>query len=556
MVIENTKGYNGNKFLPKSGVKHNWTPAMVLEYKKCMEDPIYFAEKYIKIVHVDHGLIPIRLYDYQKEIITNTFECRNNIVCTSRQAGKTTTACVIILHYIIFNTYKTVALLANKGDSAREILDRIKTSFESLPDWLKPGVEEWNKGSVQFENGCKILAGATSSSSIRGKSVAYLYIDETAFCEHWDEFYTSVYPTLSSGKETKLLFTSTPNGLNHFHAFWEGAQAEGVAWNGFKSVEVAWDRVPGRDEKWKEDTLKSMNYDTEKFAQEFECSFIGSSGTLIAGWKLKLMKPKYPLFSSKEGLVQYEEPFGKNKYAIVVDVSRGKGIDYSAFQVIDVTTAKYQQVCVFRSNQILPYDYAQIVYRVAKTYNQAHVLVEVNDIGAQVADILWEDLEYDNILFTESNGRAGKKISTGFGRKGSRDQGIRTTKTVKAVGCSMLKMMVESDKLTINDKATIDELNRFSKKGNSWEAEEGFHDDLVMGLVLFGWLADQNFFKEETGINIVTELQEKDEEEMVPFFVDNGVDDYNSDDFWKPEKKDYKDSIWEDSEIRIGSSPK
>lgn len=517
--------YLNNINLPRAGLKHNWTIDMVQEFKRCAEDPIYFAEKYIKIVHVDHGLIPIRLYEYQKEIINNTFEVRNNIICTSRQAGKTTTACVVILHYIIFNTYKTVALLANKGDSAREILDRVKTSFESLPDWIKPGVVEWNKGSVQFENGCKILAGSTSSSSIRGKSVSYCYIDETAFVENWDEFYTSVYPTLSSGKETKLLFTSTPNGLNHFYEFWEGAQAEGDAWNGFRHVEVKWDRVPGRDEKWKDDTLKSMNYDNEKFAQEFECSFIGSSGTLIAGWKLKLMKPHHPIFSSKEGLIQYEEPFGKNKYAIICDVSRGKGLDYSAFQVIDVTTKQYKQVCTFRSNQIHPYDYTQVIYRVAKTYNNAYVLVEVNDIGAQVPDILWEDLEYDNILFTESNGRAGKRISSGFGgRRSSKDPGIRTTKTVKAVGCSMLKMLVESDKLSIIDKNTIDELNRFSKKGNSWEAEEGYHDDLVMCLVLFGWLADQNFFKEETGINIVTELQEKDEEGIVPFFVNNGID--------------------------------
>ena len=531
--------YLNNRFLPKAGLKHNWTLDMVEEFKRCSEDPIYFAEKYIKIVHVDHGLIPIVLYDYQKEIITNTFEVRNNIICTSRQAGTTTTACVVILHYIIFNSYKTVALLANKGDSAREILDRVKTSFESLPDWMKPGVVEWNKGSVQFENGCKILAGSTSSSSIRGKSVAFCYIDETAFVENWDEFYTSVYPTLSSGKETKLLFTST---LNHFYEFWEGSHGEGDQWNGFRYVEVPWNCVPGRDELWKENTLKSMNYDMEKFEQEFCCSFIGSSGTLIAGWKLKLMKPISPVFCSREGLFKYEEPFGRNKYVIVCDVSRGKGLDYSAFQVIDVSTPKYKQVCTFRSNQILPYDYAQIIYRVAKTYNNAYVLVEVNDIGGQVSDILWEDLEYDNVLHTESKGRSGKRIAGGFGKGGgNKDRGIRTTKTVKAIGCSMLKMMVESDKLTIIDKHTIDELNRFSKKGTSWEAEEGCHDDMVMGLVLFGWLADQNFFKEETGVDIVSELQEKDEEVIVPFFVDNGLiqnDEYEraNREFWRKEK--------------------
>lgn len=543
--------YLNNANLPRAGLKHNWTLDMVEEFKRCSEDPIYFAEKYIKIVHVDHGLIPIVLYDYQKEIITNTFEVRNNIVCTSRQAGKTTTACVIILHYIIFNSYKTVALLANKGDAAREILERVKTSFESLPDWMKPGVVEWNKGSVQFENGCKILAGSTSSSSIRGKSVSYLYIDETAFVENWEEFYTSVYPTLSSGKETKLLFTSTPNGLNHFYQFWEGAHGSDNEWNGFRYVEVPWNLVPGRDELWKENTLKAMNYDTEKFEQEFCCSFIGSSGTLIAGWKLKLMKSFSPVFCSREGLAKYDEPFGRNKYVIICDVSRGKGLDYSAFQVIDVTTARYKQVCTFRSNQILPYDYAQIIYRVAKTYNNAYVLVEVNDIGGQVADILFEDLEYDNVLHTESKGRAGKRIAGGFGKGPMKDRGIRTTKTVKAIGCSMLKMMVESDKLTIIDKSTIDELQRFSKKGTSWEAEEGYHDDLVMGLVLFGWLADQNFFKEETGVNIVSNLKEKDEDVMVPFFVDNGLhqnDDYEraNREFWRKDKTREEELIEKD----------
>src|SRR6056300_812989 len=298
------KGYLGNPNLKRKGMPIEFTPDMVQEFIKCAQDPIYFAEKYIQIVHVDHGLIPIRLYDYQKEIIKTITDHRRMAVNTSRQAGKTTTAVAVILHYVLFNDHKTVALLANKGDAAREILDRIKIAYEALPKWLQQGVQEWNKGSVEFENGCKIIAGATSSSAIRGKSISFLYIDETAFVENWDEFFASVFPTISSGKTTKILFTSTPNGLNHFYKTCEGAR-EGK--NGYQFLEVMWYDVPGRDEKWKEETLQAMDHDYQKFAQEFECQFLGSSGTLIEGNKLKALVIRDPL-SDVQGLKVYERP--------------------------------------------------------------------------------------------------------------------------------------------------------------------------------------------------------------------------------------------------------
>ena len=520
------RGYNGNANLKKKGIEIEWTGEKIQEFVKCAKDPSYFAEKYINIVHVDHGLIPIKLYDYQSEIIEKITNNRRCAVVTSRQAGKTTTAVCIILHYVLFNEHKTVALLANKGDAAREILDRVKIAYEALPKWLQQGVVEWNKGSVEFENGCKILASATSSSAIRGKSISFLYIDETAFVENWDEFFASVFPTISSGNTTKILLTSTPNGLNHFYKTCEGAE-QGT--NGYEFVKVMWNDVPGRDEAWKKETLSSMDYDYEKFSQEFECQFLGSSGTLIEGNKLKALVHKKPIRESN-GLFMYQEPQEGSTYITVVDVSRGKGLDYSAFQVIDVSKMPYRQVCVYRDNHITPIEYAEILHRTVKHYNESVVLIEINDIGEQVSDLLHYDFEYENILYTESAGRSGKRISSGFGK--NVDKGIRTTKSVKAVGTSILKLLIEQDQLILQDFATIQELSTFSRRGASYEAESGCHDDLVMCLVLFAWVSDQQYFKEMTDIHTLRALRQRNEEEMMedllPFgFHDDGMPDEN-----------------------------
>jgi hypothetical protein len=520
-------GYLGNQNLKKSETPVEWTPELIKEFAKCSEDPIYFAEKYIKIVHVDRGLIPIVLYDYQKEIIEAITHNRRVAVATSRQAGKTTTAVAVILHYVLFNNHKTVALLANKGDSAREILDRIQIAYEALPAWLQQGVVTWNKGSIELENGCKVIAAASSSSAIRGRSISFLFIDETSFLENWDDFFTSVYPTISSGNTTKILLTSTPNGLNHYYHICRNAQ-EGK--NGYVYIEVKWDRVPGRDAAWKEDTLAGMNYDMEKFAQEFEVAWLGSSGTLITGSKLKTLFPETPIHQSN-GLVQYFRPEKDRTYALIADVSRGKGLDHSAFSVIDITTMPYKQVCVFRDNMISAIDYASVIHNVAKLYNDAFILVEINDIGGQVSDILYMDYGYENMIFTENAGRSGKRVSGGFGK--NVDRGIRTTKSVKSVGCSIVKMLIEQNQLIVTDFNTIQELSRFSRKGVSYEAESGATDDLVMGLVLFAWLSDQSYFRDLTDINTMSALREKTEaeieEDLLPFgFIYDGIDDDSS----------------------------
>lgn len=523
-------GYLGNANLKKIGEEIEWTPEMLKEYMKCAQDPIYFSEKYIKIVHVDHGLIPMDMYDYQKEITNKIFNSRRVAVLTARQSGKTTTAVAVILHYILFNEFKTVAILANKGDSAREVLSRVQLAYEALPKWMQQGVEEWNKGNITLENGCKIYAGTTSSSAIRGKSISFLYLDEVAFIEGYDEFFASVYPTISSGQTTKLLMTSTPNGLNHFYKTCKGAEEET---NGYEFVKVMWHDVPGRDDAWKDETMSALDHDEQKFKQEYCCEFLGSSGTLIDGSKLKELVYDRPLLE-KDNIYQYTKPEEDRTYVMTCDVSRGKGLDYSTFTVIDITKMPYKQVCVFRDNLITPVDFASVIYRMGSFYNEAAVLVEINDIGEQVADVLLMDYGYENVLYTENAGRSGKRISSGFGK--STDNGIRTTKSVKSIGCSILKMLIEQNQLLLCDFNTIQELSRFSKRGASYEAESGSHDDLVMNLVIFAWLTDQGYFKDMTDINTMMALREKTEqqieEDLLPFgFIDVGEDLGDSDGF-------------------------
>lgn len=525
-TLDNIKGYNGNVLLKRANQEIDWTPDLVQEWIRCSEDPIYFVENYMKIITLNEGLQNFKPYPYQRDMIQSFVENRYTIVTTARQAGKSTTTCGFILWYIIFHADKTVALLANKGETAREILGRVQLAYQHLPKWLQQGVKEWNKGSFELENNSRVIAAATSASAIRGYTINLLFIDEAAHIENWDEFFTSVYPTISSGTESKIVLVSTPNGLNHFHATWANA-IQGK--NGYNPILVNWQAVPGRDEKWKQEVLAGMNFDLEKFDQEMNCEFLGSSGTLIAGWKLKELVAQTPIVK-KDGLYQYFTPQDKHVYTIVCDVSRGKGLDYSAFQVIDVTKMPYEQVCTYRNNNVTPIDYAEVIHRIASAYNKANVLIEINDIGEQVSHALHFDLGYENILFTENSGRAGKQITAGFSGR-TADKGIRTTKVVKSVGCSIMKLLIEQNQFIVNDYNTINELSTFSKKGNSYEAEPGKHDDLVMCLVLFSWLSEQQYFKDYTNINTLNALRDKTNEEidqdLAPFgFVFDGREDY------------------------------
>ena len=516
--------YLGNPQLKAAYVPVEFTEDQVKEYIKCKDNPTHFISNYVQIVDVDKGLVPFELRDYQKEMV-ETFGDQRFVICKmARQSGKSTTIIAYLLHYVLFNESTNVAVLANKKALAVELLGRLQLAYENLPKWLQQGVVTWNKGNLEIENGSKIIAAATSGSAIRGGSYNIIFLDEFAHVPSniSEQFFNSVYPTISSGETTKVLIVSTPNGMNMFYKMWVDAEEKR---NSYSPIEVHWSQVPGRDEKWKQETIK--NTSELQFQQEFECDFIGSANTLINGAKLRQIPFKNPIFSH-EGLDVYQQPIEHHTYVVIVDTSRGQGLDYSAFSVIDVSQMPYRQVAKYRNNEISPMLYPNAIYAIAKKYNEAFVLVEVNDIGGQVADILYYDIEYENIMMTSMKGRAGQQIGGGFAKDSC--LGIKTTKQVKRIGCTTLKDMIEHDKLIIEDFDTISELTTFSSKGQSYEAEEGAHDDLVMTLVLFSWLVQQRYFKDLTNMDIREKLFSEQmkmlEDELTPFgFINDGQED-------------------------------
>jgi len=524
MSEQNNTSYLGNQNIKGSNVKVSFTPEQVEEYIKCSEDPIYFIENYVKIVNLDEGLVNFKMYDFQKDMIRSVHDNRFVIAKLPRQSGKSTSVVSYILHFVLFKDNMNVAILANKQDIARDLLAKVKTAYEYLPKWLQQGVVEWNKGSILLENGSRIKAAATSSSAIRGGSYNCIFLDEFAYVPPHiaDEFYSSVYPTISSGQDTKILIVSTPNGLNMFYKIWTDAENER---NSFIPVEVHWNQVPGRDNEWKKKQI--ANTSEQQFRVEFECSFIGSTNTLIDPTKLKVMAYQDPIYKNEQGVWIYEYPEKDHLYTMVIDTSRGQSIDYHAFAMIDITSIPYKVVATFKNNEISPIIYPNLIYPIARKYNDAYILVEINDIGSQIADILHSDFEYDNILSSVFKGRKGQMLSSGFGG-GSSMFGIRTTKAVKRLGCSILKSMVEDDKLLITDYRIIQELVTFITKKTSYEAEVGHNDDLVMCLVLFSWLTSQEYFKELTNLdmkkNIFQDKIKQIEEEVVPFgFIEDGT---------------------------------
>ena len=538
--------YLSNPNLKKIGINIEFTKEQVEEYIKCAKDPIYFVKNYMKIIHVDKGLIPFDLYEYQEEMITKFNEERFVITKMPRQSGKSTAVISFILHYILFNESKNVALLANKAELARELLDRLKKAYENLPLWLQQGITTWNKGSIELENGSKILATSTTGSAARGQSFSLVFLDEFAFVQHniANDFFKSVYPTISSGQETKMIIVSTPKGMNHFYKMWVEAEEER---SNFKTLEVDWWETPGRDSDWKQQQI--ANTSEEDFNQEFACEFLGSTNTLVNVNILRNLAFTNPSFQ-KNGFDQYGEVIPDHQYVVTVDTARGVGLDNSAFIVIDITSVPYRVVAKFKDSLISPILYPELIYNVATNYNEAFVLVEINDIGEQVANILANDLEYENIFVTNVKGRAGQVIGGGF--SSNRQLGVRTTKQVKRIGCSTLKDLIEDNKIIIEDFDIIEEMSNFINKKDSYEADEGYHDDLVMCLVLFSWLIRQPYFKDLTNSDIRERfLKDKEamiEADLLPFgFKYDAVDDSDRDvaDPYSVHNHDYRQSnIW------------
>ena len=519
--------YLGNPNLKKANTPIQFTEEQVIEFLKCKEDPVYFANKYIKIVSLDEGLTQFHPYDFQEKLINNFHNNRFNICKMPRQTGKSTTVVSYLLHYAVFNDSVNIGILANKAATARELLQRLQTAYENLPKWMQQGILSWNKGSMELENGSKILAASTSASAVRGMSFNVLFLDEFAFVPNHvaDSFFASVYPTITSGKNTKVIIVSTPHGMNHFYRMWHDAERNK---NEYIPTDVHWSEVPGRDEKWKATTI--ANTSEQQFRVEFECEFLGSVNTLINPAKLKNLVYENPI-KRNAGLDIYEDPQENHEYLLTIDVARGIGNDYSAFIVFDITQFPYKIVAKYRNNEIKPMLFPNIINDVGKGYNNAWILVEVNDIGDQVASIMHYDLEYDNILMAAMRGRAGQVVGTGFSGKKSQ-LGVRMTAAVKKLGCSNLKTMMEDDKLLTTDYEIISELTTFAQKGNSFEAEEGCNDDLAMCLVIFSWLVAQDYFKEMTENDVRKRIYEEQknqiEQDMAPFgFIETGFETSN-----------------------------
>jgi len=542
--------YLGNPNLKKANTQIEFTEENIIEFLKCKEDPVYFARNYVKIVSLDRGLVPFNMYPFQEKLIQNFHDNRFNICKMPRQTGKSTTCVSYLLHYAVFNDNVNIAILANKASTARDLLGRLQLAYENLPKWMQQGIIAWNKGSLELENGSKISANSTSSSAVRGGSYNVIFLDEFAFIPNHiaDDFFASVYPTISSGQSTKVIIVSTPRGMNHFYRMWHDAERDK---NEYVPTDVHWSEVPGRDDKWKEQTI--ANTSEQQFRVEFECEFLGSTNTLINASKLKNFVYENPI-KRNAGLDIYENPKPENNYLITVDVARGLGNDYSAFIVFDITEFPYKVVAKYRNNEIKPMLFPNIIEEVGKAYNNSWLLVEVNDIGDQVASIMHYDLEYDNILMASMRGRAGQIVGTGFSGKKSQ-LGVRMTAAVKKLGCSNLKMLLEDDKLLTVDYEIINELTTFSQKHNSFEAEDGCNDDLAMCLVIFAWLVQQDYFKEMTDNDVRKRIYEEQknqiEQDMAPFgFVSDGFDNLdgftdNQGDRWYTDEYGDKSYMWD-----------
>ena len=507
------ESYLGNPHVKRDGVEQKWTQEEILEYKKCMDDPVHFCVTYCKVINLDEGLVPFNLYDYQKKMYDHFNENRFSVVLACRQSGKSISSVGYLLWFALFHSEKTIAVLANKGATAREMLARVTLMLENLPFFLQPGTKALNKGSIEFSNNSKIIAAATSGSSIRGLSISLLFLDEFAFVENDATFYTSTYPVITSGKNTKVIITSTANGIgNTFHKIWEGAVQET---NAYKPFRVDWWDVPGRDEAWKKETIG--NTSQLQFDQEFGNTFFGTGDTLIDAETLMKLRAKNPISTREGGALKiYHEAEKKHEYVMTVDVSKGLSQDYSTFNIIDVTTRPFRQCATYKNNRISPLLFPNVIRKYAVAYNEAYVIVESNDQGSLVTQGLYHELEYEN-LHVESAVR-----SDGLG--------ILMTRKVKRIGCQGFKDVLETGRLEIYDEETIIECSTFEARGQSFEAAPGNHDDLIMNFVMFGYFINTNHFGDLTDINMKDLMYKQQmaeiEADVVPFgFTDDGLSD-------------------------------
>ncbi len=519
MSITKPKFYNNNPNLKAAGAVTEFTTFQVDEYIKCSTDPIYFLENYAKIVSLDDGIVNFVPYPYQKTFIEALHNNRLIVGCCGRQLGKTAICAGYVAWYVLFNDNKKAALLANKQLIAQEIFSRVKFIIENVPLWLQKGIEKWAETSFKLDNGSTCFCAATSPSAVRGLAVSLLMLDEFAFLSSKlaDSFIASVFPTISSSKESKMMIVSTPNGLNHFHKIFSGAVS---GENDFVSIHATWRDHPDRDQTWADKELLALG--PVRYAQEVECNFTSSSFTLISGSKLSTLTTIPPVFT-KDSLKLFCEPVAGHSYVMTVDTSEGVHQDYSAFTVFDITEMPYKVVATYKDNTISSLVYPELIERVCKMYNSAYVLVETNSVGVTVANCLFYELEYEFIYFTHK-----EVLNEGHGYPG-----VKTTKKVKSIGTSCLRDLIEQDQLIINSNDILEELSVFVQKGTSYASSQpnGVNDDLVSTLWLFAWLTKQPLFSDLTNTNVRAVLAKKTaeyiDENMTPFgFISDGSEDH------------------------------
>lgn len=511
-------GYNGNPNLPLPTEDYTLAESELEEYVKCLNDPLYFIANFVKITQVDEGIITFKPWKFQETVIHALETNRFVIAKLPRQSGKSTVIiCGYFLWYILFHTDVSVALLANKEETAIMLLDRLKESFELLPRFLKQGVEKWDQKLIKLGNKARVRAAACSGSAIRGDTFNIVFLDEFAFvpANIAEEFMASVFPVISSGKTTKLFIVSTPNGFNLFHKIF--VQAE-QGKNDYKALQYTWRDVfyaknPTATEtealKWRSDTIKNMANNEQKFQQEFECDFLGSANSLVAPWKLAQIDFREPL-EHRGKLRVYQKPIHLSEdgpahvYVCTVDVAQGQLLDSSVVQVIDITSSPFVQVGCYQDNSIKPAQLGQVVVQIARWYNDAFLFFEINGEALATALICQEDFQYENIIHVFMHKKKGQQLSAGF--TPTARIGLKSTEATKRIGCTGLKSLLEGDKLVIVDYETKAQLGTFVAQINKrtglptiYGAELGNHDDCISPLVLLGWLSLQQGFENYIG---------------------------------------------------------
>lgn len=489
------KYYLGNQNLPTPNTPFEWTPEMLEELELCKKNLLHFAENHFYIINIDEGRQKIKLHKFQKRLLRAMRDNRFVVCTASRQIGKTTVLTIFALWLTCFFNDQSILILANKEDTAIEILSRIRFAFELLPNYLKPGVKGWGKTSVEFENGCKIEASTTSTDSGRGKSISCLIVDEMAHVDDLEQFFESVYPTISSSKKAKMFAISTPKGKNNlFFKLYDGAIKQT---NGWHPEKVNWDEVPGRDEKWKHLTLQTMG-SLRSFQQEFENAFFDDSGEVSFSEELfkvleKDTKDPIQVFETdKDKFSIWELPVNNNVYAIGVDVAEGIGKNASTIDIIDITDIKnIRQVASYWSNKTEPKHFGVKLLEIARKWGNPPILIERNNHGGQVIDVLWDRYQYPNLVtYIPNAGDISQKYAE---RKGI----LSHTNSKYHAVMNMRYYIGEKRFVKINNAETIQEYKEFKRRPNgTWGADDDHLDDRVIALMWALMILDPRITKD------------------------------------------------------------